>query len=299
MRIIIKKRLLLHFKNDLKMEKIDIKAIAKTVADSLIDSSAVIPECDSGILNLEEIKKSLRLVRSIVFSNYFDNSGSDDEIVQLYSILSRQIYLSCYSHGDDEQKNIVLSQEAAADVIRQIPELKRQLGTDVKAVFDADPAAENYQEVILCYPAIVAMTHYRFAHILSEIRVPVIPRMITEMAHSRTGIDIHPEAKIGDYFSIDHGTGVVIGQTCIIGDHVSLYQGVTLGAKSFKFDSDGNPVNEPRHPIIEDHVIIYSNTSVLGRITIGHHSIIGGNIWQTKDVPPYSHVRQRLPSLSK
>jgi len=299
LRIIIKKRLLLHFKNDLKMEKIDIKAIAKTVADSLIDSSAFIPECDSGILNLEEIKKSLRLVRSIVFSNYFDNSGSDDEIVQLYSILSRQIYLSCYSHGDDEQKNIVLSQEAAADVIRQIPELKRQLGTDVKAVFDADPAAENYQEVILCYPAIVAMTHYRFAHILSEIRVPVIPRMITEMAHSRTGIDIHPEAKIGDYFSIDHGTGVVIGQTCIIGDHVSLYQGVTLGAKSFKFDSDGNPVNEPRHPIIEDHVIIYSNTSVLGRITIGHHSIIGGNIWQTKDVPPYSHVRQRLPSLSK
>lgn len=281
------------------MEKIDIKAIAKTVTDSLIDSSAFIPEFDSGILDLDEIKKSLRLVQSIVFSNYFDNSGSDDEIIQLYSILSRQIYLSCYSHGDDEQKNIGLSQEAAADVIRQIPELKRQLGTDVKAVFDADPAAENYQEVILCYPAIVAMTHYRFAHILSEIRVPVIPRMITEMAHSRTGIDIHPEAKIGDYFSIDHGTGVVIGQTCIIGDHVSLYQGVTLGAKSFKFDSDGNPVNEPRHPIIEDHVIIYSNTSVLGRITIGHHSIIGGNIWQTKDVPPYSHVRQRLPSLSK
>jgi len=281
------------------MEHIDIKAIAKTVSDSLVDSSAFIPECDSGILNLEEIKKSLTLVRSIVFSKYFDNSGSDEELVQLFSILSRQIYLSCYSRGDDEQKNISLSQEAAAEVIRKIPELKRQLGTDVKAVFDADPAAENYQEVILCYPAIVAMTHYRFAHILSEIRVPVIPRMITEMAHSQTGIDIHPEAKIGDYFSIDHGTGVVIGQTCIIGDHVSLYQGVTLGAKSFKFDPDGNPVNEPRHPIIEDHVIIYSNTSVLGRITIGHHSIIGGNIWQTKDVPPYSHVRQRRPSLSK
>ena len=136
------------------------------------------------------------------------------------------------------------------------------------------------------------MTHYRIAHRLHKMGVPVIPRIITEQAHSKTGIDIHPGAQIGEYFSIDHGTGVVIGETCIIGNHVTLYQGVTLGAKSFKYDEQGNMLNVPRHPIIEDNVTIYSNASVLGRITIGHDSTIGGNIWLTHDVPPYSRILQ-------
>ena len=122
--------------------------------------------------------------------------------------------------------------------------------------------------------------------------MPVIPRIITEQAHSKTGIDIHPGAQIGEYFAIDHGTGFVIGETCIIGNHVTLYQGVTLGAKSFKYDENGNMLNVPRHPIIEDHVTVYSNASILGRITIGHHSVIGGNIWVTNDVPPYSRIQQ-------
>jgi serine O-acetyltransferase len=122
--------------------------------------------------------------------------------------------------------------------------------------------------------------------------VPVIPRIITEQAHSKTGIDIHPGAQIGEYFSIDHGTGVVIGETTIIGNHVSLYQGVTLGAKSFKYDENGNMLNVPRHPIIEDHVTVYSNASILGRITIGHDSVIGGNIWLTHSVPPFSRILQ-------
>jgi serine O-acetyltransferase len=170
--------------------------------------------------------------------------------------------------------------------------MKRILYTDIQAMFDNDPAAPNYGEVIFCYPVVNAMTHYRIAHRLHELQVPVIPRIITEQAHSKTGIDIHPGATIGEYFAIDHGTGVVIGETSIIGNHVTLYQGVTLGAKSFKYDADGNMLNVPRHPIIEDHVTIYSNASVLGRITIGHHSTIGGNIWLTHDVAPYSRILQ-------
>jgi serine O-acetyltransferase len=122
--------------------------------------------------------------------------------------------------------------------------------------------------------------------------VPVIPRIITEQAHSATGIDIHPGAQIGEYFSIDHGTGVVIGETCIIGNHVTLYQGVTLGAKNFKINHDGKPQNTPRHPIIEDFVTIYSNSTVLGRVTIGHHTVIGGNIWVTQSLSPYSVLIQ-------
>ena len=159
-------------------------------------------------------------------------------------------------------------------------------------MFDNDPAAETYGEVIFCYPVVNAMTHYRIAHALHVKNIPVIPRIITEQAHSKTGIDIHPGATIGEYFAIDHGTGVVIGETCIIGHHVTLYQGVTLGAKSFKYDEQGNVLNVPRHPIIEDHVTVYSNASILGRITIGHDSVIGGNIWVTHDVPPHSRIQQ-------
>ena len=142
------------------------------------------------------------------------------------------------------------------------------------------------------------MTHYRFAHALLRLGVPILPRLITEMAHSATGIDIHPGAEIGDYFSIDHGTGVVIGETCIIGSHVRIYQGVTLGAKSFKFDAAGNILREPRHPILEDRVVVYSNSSILGRVRIGHDTVIGGNVGQTTDLPPHSRVVQGRATVS-
>jgi serine O-acetyltransferase len=176
--------------------------------------------------------------------------------------------------------------------IDSLPEIKRLLYTDIQAMFDNDPAAKTYGEVIFCYPVVNTMVHYRVAHRLHEMGVPVIPRIITEQAHSKTGIDIHPGAQIGEYFSIDHGTGVVIGETSIIGNHVTLYQGVTLGAKSFKYDEQGNMLNVPRHPILEDNVTVYSNASILGRITIGHDSIIGGNIWLTHSVPPHSRILQ-------
>lgn len=175
----------------------------------------------------------------------------------------------------------------------QVSEIKRVLQTDVDAVLHNDPAVSDRGEVILCYPLTQVMLHYRTAHVLYGLGVPRIPRMLTELAHSRTGIDIHPAATIGEYFCIDHGTGVVIGATAIIGAHVVLYQGVTLGARNFTYDNEGRPLDLPRHPILEDHVTVYSNTSILGRVTIGHDTVIGGNVWLTHDVPPHSRILQR------
>lgn len=174
-----------------------------------------------------------------------------------------------------------------------VPEISRLLQTDVDAVLHNDPAVTDRGEVILCYPLTQVMLHFRTAHVLYQMGVPRIPRMLTELAHSRTGIDIHPAATIGEYFCIDHGTGVVIGATTIIGKHVVLYQGVTLGARNFSYDAEGHPIGLPRHPILEDHVTVYSNTSILGRVTIGHDTIIGGNVWLTHDVPPHSRILQQ------
>ena len=179
----------------------------------------------------------------------------------------------------------------------QIPEITRLINTDVDAVLHNDPAVTDRGEVILSYPLQYAMIHYRAAHALYQLGVPRLPRMLTELAHSRTGIDIHPAAKIGEYFCIDHGTGVVIGETAIIGSHVVLYQGVTLGAKNFEYDDPGRPIDVPRHPILEDRVTVYSNTSILGRIRIGHDTIIGGNVWLTQDVPANSLVLQSTPEI--
>ena len=178
--------------------------------------------------------------------------------------------------------------------IDTLPKLREILTTDVIAAYNGDPAAKNHGEIISCYPVIKALTNYRMAHELLLLGVPLIPRMLTEMAHSETGIDIHPGAQIGEYFTIDHGTGVVIGETCIIGKNVKLYQGVTLGARSFPLDESGNPIKGiPRHPILEDDVIVYSNATILGRITIGKGAVVGGNIWVTQDVPAGTSITQK------
>ncbi len=184
---------------------------------------------------------------------------------------------------------------AARQFMALLPTIGELLRSDIDAVTSNDPAVTSSLEVIACYPAFTAMLHYRVAHALHELGISLLPRIITERAHSITGIDIHPAAQIGAAFGIDHGTGVVIGATSIIGTGVMIYQGVTLGAKHFSRDANGNMVDTPRHPIVEDHVTIYSNTSVLGRIRIGHDSVIGGNLWITHDVPPHSHVRQSQP----
>lgn len=182
------------------------------------------------------------------------------------------------------------NKEKSNQFFQGIPEMYRVLNTDIEAIFMGDPAAINKFEVIRAYPGFYAICFYRIAHGLQDLGVPLLPRILTEHAHSRTGIDIHPGADIGEFFCIDHGTGAVIGETCTIGNHVKIYQGVTLGALSV----DKTLSFVKRHPTVEDHAIIYSGATILGGDTvIGHHSIIGGNVWLTQSVPPYSTVYHR------
>jgi serine O-acetyltransferase len=252
--------------------------------------------------SVSDVEAIVGLIKGIIFTDYFHRRQPDEQLrsyqigvsmEELYRLLRQQIARGLQFCEDCQEEDVLCTGERLAlEFIDSLPEIKRLLYTDIQAMFDNDPAAKTYGEVIFCYPVVNTMVHYRVAHRLHKMGVPVIPRIITEQAHSKTGIDIHPGAQIGGYFSIDHGTGDVIGETTIIGNHVTLYQGVTLGAKSFKYDEEGNMLNVPRHPIIEDHVTVYSNASILGRITIGHHSTIGGNIWLTHDVPPHSRILQ-------
>ena len=192
-----------------------------------------------------------------------------------------------------------LGQVKTVQFLEKIPEIRKMLALDVQAAFDGDPAVRTADEVIFCYPGLEAITIYRIAHALNAIGVPYIPRMMTEWAHSRTGIDIHPGAKIGEYFFIDHGTGVVIGETTEIGNHVKLYQGVTLGALSFPTDGEGNlQRGHKRHPTLEDYVIVYASATILGgRTRIGHHSVVGSSVWLTRSVEPNTTVVLEAPKL--
>jgi len=185
----------------------------------------------------------------------------------------------------------------AGEITRQfasaLPEILTLLETDVRAAYEGDPAAKSLDEVMLCFPGVAALTYYRIAHTLNRLKVPLLDRIVSEYAHSTTGIDIHPGARIGASCFIDHGTGVVIGETTIIGERVRIYQGVTLGAKSFPVDENGVVIKgAERHPIIEDDVVIYAGATILGRITIGKGSSIGGNVWLTRSVPPQSRIAQ-------
>jgi serine O-acetyltransferase len=183
--------------------------------------------------------------------------------------------------------------------LERIPELRARLATDVQAAYDGDPACKSLDEVIFCYPGLEAITVYRLAHELHLLEIPFIPRMMTEWAHRRTGIDIHPGATIGNHFFIDHGTGVVVGETTEIGEHVKLYQGVTLGALSFKTDEDGHLVRgTKRHPTLEDRVVIYANATILGGNTvIGHDAVVGSSVWLTRSVTPHATVVMETPRL--
>lgn len=176
---------------------------------------------------------------------------------------------------------------------QRLPRIRSLLESDIQAAYEGDPAARSVDEVLVCYPGITAITYYRLAHELHRLGAPLIARMISEIAHSSTGIEIHPGAQIGGFFFIDHGTGVVIGETAVIGEHVRLYQAVTLGAKRFPVDEHGALVKgNLRHPIVEDDVVIYAGATILGRITIGRGSTIGGNVWLTRSVPPASVISQ-------
>ena len=191
------------------------------------------------------------------------------------------------------EKDAVRALDITRAFARALPRIRELLDTDILAAFQGDPAARSSDEVLVCYPGITAITHYRLANVLYRLGVPLTARMIAELAHSLTGIDIHPGAEIGERFFIDHGTGVVIGETAVIGRNVRLYQAVTLGAKRFPATEDGTLVKgDARHPIVEDDVVIYAGATVLGRVTIGHGSTIGGNVWLTRSVPPGSNVSQ-------
>lgn len=202
-----------------------------------------------------------------------------------------------YRH-DPEVDAATIETDAVA-IVRQfaaaLPGIRIVLDSDVEAAYRGDPAARSVDEIVLCYPGTLAIIHHRLAHRLYRLGVPLLARIVAELAHSATGIDIHPGARIGKSFFIDHGTGVVIGETAVIGDRVRLYQAVTLGAKRFNVDADGSlEKGAPRHPIVEDDVVIYAGATILGRVTIGHGSSIGGNVWLTHSIPPGSVLTQAV-----
>lgn len=250
------------------------------------------------------LQEIIDLSRAILFPGYYGKASVNIQTIQYYigvnverlqRLLEDQILAGLRFCEDceatmseleaDEQKK--MARDLSFKLVKKLPEIREKLSTDVIAAYNGDPASESRAEIIACYPIIKTLANYRIAHELYLLNVPLIPRMMTEMAHSETGIDIHPGAHIGRYFTIDHGTGVVIGATCTIGDNVKIYQGVTLGAKSFPLDEHGSPVKGiPRHPIIEDNVIIYANATILGRVTIGKGSVIGANVWVTEDLAP-------------
>jgi serine O-acetyltransferase len=245
-------------------------------------------------------------LRAALFPTHYGAPDLTDETVDYYvghtlestlRLLAEQIRRALrFLPEHAETSNGELSKlafEMAREFGTQLPAIRALLVSDIQAAYAGDPAAQHITEVLLCYPGVWAMTHHRLAHALHRHGMPLLARFINEIAHSATGIDIHPGAQIGPSFFIDHGTGVVIGETAIIGERVRVYQAVTLGAKSFAADGDGTLIKgNARHPIVEDDVVIYAGATILGRVTIGRGSVIGGNVWLTHSVPPGSSVSQ-------
>ncbi|MDP1832230.1 MAG: serine acetyltransferase [Geothrix sp.] len=275
------------------------------VIEALAEASTALTEMPLGRREFPSRTAVAALVeelRALLFPGYFGASELTSETLRYH--LGARLDRVLHGLSDQIQRGLMASDPEcrdcagrALDLARaflvRLPEVRRLLATDIQAGFEGDPAATSPDEVLFCYPGLLAITSQRLAHELLKLGVPLLPRMITEHAHSLTGIDIHPGAQIGERFFIDHGTGVVIGETCVIGTNVRIYQGVTLGAKSFPLDADGHPIKGvPRHPVVEDDVIIYSNATILGRITLGKGSAIGGNVWLTRSVPPGSVITQ-------
>ena len=267
---------------------------------------------DAGLPSDTAVVGVLNTLRAVLCAGYAGQRKVDknniqfhlaDNIYILYERLSEQIYRS-FRHNCRRSDFICdhcqeLAETKTVEFLARIRDLRRRLSLDVQAAYDGDPAAKSFDEIISSYPGFHAITIYRLAHELHQLEVPLIPRMMTEYAHSITGIDIHPGAQIGNSFFIDHGTGVVVGETTIIGNNVKLYQGVTLGALSFPKDEDGNVIrNTRRHPTIEDDVVIYSGATILGGQTIiGCGSVVGGNVWITHSIPAYTKVTLETPKM--
>lgn len=234
---------------------------------------------------IPRVRHWLEVVKAVIFPGYGDTSNLEMALEDLVKIAFAQ---SLQSNDRARQATAIASR-----FVEKLPTIRQQLADDAEAALAGDPSVHFIEEVILCYPSLHALLHHRVAHPLYREGVPLIPRIIAEIAHANTGIDIHPGAVIGSRCFIDHGTGVVIGATSIIGQNVRLYQGVTLGARGFPRDAEGKIIkDQPRHPIIEDDVVIYAGATVLGRITVGRGAVIGGNVWVTRDVAPGTRIQQ-------
>ena len=254
---------------------------------------------DSPAPNRKAVIGIIKDLQALIFPGYYSSEAVRSEglngavlLARVRVILTDEVKKALAFRGDQMDAD-----GAVAAFLERLPAVKALLMKDVTALYEGDPAAKSREEILLCYPGFYAITIYRLAHELYRLNVPLIPRIMTEYAHEKTGIDIHAGATIGEYFFIDHGTGIVVGETTVIGDHVKLYQGVTLGAKSFELDENGNPVKDiKRHPNIGNNVIVYANATILGGSTfVGDNSVIGGSVWLTQSVPAGSTVYYKPP----
>ena len=248
-----------------------------------------------------QVVRVIKGLQALLFPMCFRREDPDmtdaDLLEETLGLLRRELSAAMRFRTGGKEDPDRKAEEVCAAFAGRLPRIKELLLKDVEALYEGDPAAESREEVMICYPGFYAISIYRPAHELYLLNAPLIPRIMTEFGHEKTGIDIHPGATVGEYFFIDHGTGIVIGETTTIGDHVKLYQGVTLGARSFELDENGNPVKKiKRHPDIGSHVVIYANATILGGDTvIGDHSVIGGNTWLTRSVPAETVVAYTSP----
>jgi len=286
-------------------KKSAILKVAKGLTENYASEELFMPKSGRRLPNRSVIIDIVRDLKSIIFPGYFSTDTSatvfpeyyvGHRLNDIYDRLKNQIEIALLYHGEEPEEAVTHADRTTCGFFEQLPEVQEMLLKDVQAGFDGDPAAKSKEEIIFSYPGFLAIYVYRLAHILYLEEVPFIPRIMTEYAHDHTGIDINPGATIGEYFFIDHGTGVVIGETTTIGNNVKLYQGVTLGALSTRKGQQLSGVK--RHPTIEDNVTIYSNSSVLGGETvIGENTIIGGNTFITESIPANSKVSAKSPEL--
>ncbi len=288
-----------------------LPGVTERIIDSCSDAECYTHIDYEPIPSVESVIEILNQLKEIIFPGYFSRSrlnpvnlkySMGQSVSVVFDLLAEQVANSirhdCFRYQKECSDCRDQGQTIALQLLDTIPGIRKTLAKDVKATFNGDPSASSYDEIIFSFPGIQAITIYRIAHILSQLQVPILPRTMSEYAHSQTGIDIHPGAEIGESFVIDHGTGVVIGETTVIGDNVRIYQGVTLGAHSLPPDAGARMKGTKRHPTIEDDVIIYSGATILGgETTIGKGSVVGGNVWLTDSVPPNTKVIMETPRL--
>lgn len=290
-----------------EMFKRNIQDIVEDITANYLTEDLFLAKDNGRLPDRSAVIRMLGELRKVMFPGYFSNEKLDctlapyfigQKLADVYESLSKQIKLAlCYDRKMPEEKAADEAERITVEFLRELPKIQKVLLTDIQAAFDGDPAAGSKELIIFSYPGLYAIFVYRMAHELYLRNVPLIPRIMTEYAHSRTGIDIHAGATIGKYFFIDHGTGVVVGETTIIGDNVNLYQGVTIGALSTR--GGQSLAGKKRHPTIEDNVTIYSGASILGGNTvIGHDSVIGGNAFITSSIAPHSRVSIKSPELT-